>query len=264
MNHVMNGIKKVFLYSDNPSNALDLSVIINSLNQYGISVEDRGSLIESLFLGDKELCDFAALSASAVVSNIEEPLDILNRIANSETAFETAKLRDKQGYEDSLYDGFWLQRFLYKIISDKMPQEIGNGYMHIVFTGRLFGTFDKRRYHARVILLGAPYLISTSGLVEAPAKPREYYFIKGGLIQSGKDTSVLDEIYRGRYIEYNDPKTSSILTSYTLQALSYELTGEAFCQDSSCCLFNAHWQEGILKIQYEGKPCDKCLKRLTK
>ena len=259
----MNSVKKVFLYSDNPSTTLDLSVIINSLNQYGILVENRGSIIEFLSLGDKELSDFAVRLASAVVSDIEEPLDILNNITSSEAAFESVQLKNKQGYGDSLYDGFWLQRFFYKIIADNIPFEIGNGYVHVVFTSRLFGTFDQRRYHARVILLGVPYLISTSGLVEAPAKPKEYYFIKGGLIHSGKDISVLNEMYRGKYVEYNDPKTSSILTSYTLQALSYELTGEAFCEDSSCCLFNSHWQQEVLKVQYKGNLCDKCIKKLA-
>ncbi|MEZ4546778.1 MAG: DUF6775 family putative metallopeptidase [Thermodesulfobacteriota bacterium] len=54
-------------------------------------------------------------------------------------------------------------------------------------------------------------------------------------------------------------KTTSAISSYALQALFYELSGEAFCDDRECCLFNSHWQEDVLRVQYEGKPCARCL-----
>jgi hypothetical protein len=106
--------------------------------------------------------------------------------------------------------------------------------------------------------MGIPSLVSTSGLVEAPAKPREYYYVRGRMVQSGMDISELDNIYKGRFVDYDDPKITSILTSYALQVIFYELTGKAFCDNATCCLSNSHWQEEVLKVQYQGKLCDKC------
>ncbi len=156
------------------------------------------------------------------------------------------------------YDGYWMQRVLYRQLFEKINEELNNGSIHLIFTGRLFGTFEDRRYHARVVLMGAPSFISTSGLVEAPAKPKEYYYVRGRMIQSGMDTSELDSMYKGKFVEYDDPKISSILLSYALQVISYEKTGEAFCENADCCLSNSHWQEEVLKVQYEGELCDKC------
>ena len=106
--------------------------------------------------------------------------------------------------------------------------------------------------------MGTPSLISTSGLIEAPAKPREYYYVRGRMVQSGMDISELDSMYKGRFVEYDDPKITSILSSYALQVIFYELTGNAFCDNPICCLSNSHWQEEVLKVQYQGKLCDKC------
>ena len=147
---------------------------------------------------------------------------------------------------------------MHSLLAEKLGEELNGKYIHLIFTGRLFGTFEDRRYHARVVLMGTPSLISTSGLIEAPAKPREYYYVKGRLIQSGMDTAELDNIYKGRFVEYDDPKITSILTSYALQVIFYELTGEAFCDNAACCLSNSHWQEEVLKVQHEGVLCDKC------
>jgi hypothetical protein len=105
--------------------------------------------------------------------------------------------------------------------------------------------------------MGTPNLISTSGLVEAPARPREYYWLKAGFIQSGRDIAELDSVYKERFIEYNDSKMTPILGSYALQAVAYEVSGQEFCDDRSCCLYNSHWQEDVLSAQLDGKFCQK-------
>ncbi|NIP37768.1 MAG: hypothetical protein GWO07_09075, partial [Candidatus Dadabacteria bacterium] len=66
----------------------------------------------------------------------------------------------------------------------------------------------------------------------------------------------LDEYFKGQYVEYNDPKTTKILQSYTLQPIFYELTGKPFCENNTCCLFNSHWQKDVLEVQYNGKLCE--------
>ena len=252
----------VCLYTDYPSESLDMKAIAASLEEYGVRTENRGNLFEYLGAKGEALYEAAARLASARVTDTESPLDEIHPAGLSEIAFEKRLLTGEEKGRGILYDGLWVQRALRKLIYDSLPEESGRDFLHLIFTGRLVGTFEGRRYHARVVLLGSPAIISTSGLVEAPARPREYYFIKGGLIQSGRDTRELDEMYRGRFIEYDDPKTTSAISSYALQALFYELSGEAFCENPECCLFNSHWQEDVLRVQCEGKPCARCLKIL--
>lgn len=252
----------VCLYTDHPSESLDVGAVAASLEGYGVRTESRGNLFEYLGLGEESLHEAALRLASARIPDIESPLDEIRPAGSPEAAFEKRMLFGKEKGRGVLYDGLWVQRTLRKLMTDSLPEESGPGFLHIIFTGRLVGTFESRRYHARVVLLGSPAIISTSGLVEAPARPREYYFIKGGLIRSGGGTRELDEMYRGRFIDYDDPKTTSAISSYALQALFYELSGAAFCENPECCLFNSHWQEDVLRVQYEGKPCSRCLKIL--
>ena len=208
---------KILIYSDYPSNALDIHDVINYLDDFGLHAEDRGNIVEYLNLSDEYISIVAQRLAASVVQDTSSELKTLNEAPMDLLNSEVNRIRGKESSRGILYDGHWLQRALYRVMSERIPDELSEGYMHVVFTGRLFGTFEDRRYHARVLLTGTPSLISTSGLVEAPAKPREYYYIKGRLIQSGKDASVLDDMYRGKYVEYDDPKiTTSILCSYTL------------------------------------------------
>ena len=197
--------------------------------------------------------------ARSRIEDVERPLDTLRPEDPADTSSEIRKMSGLESVRGKLYDGLWLQRIFHKALAERAPEEIDGAFIHMVFTGRLFGTYGDRRYHARVVLTGSPTLISTSGLVEAPARPREYYFIKGGLLRSGGDLSELDTMYKGRFVEYDDPRTTSIMFSYALQAVYYELSGNDFCEDPGCCLYNSHWQEEVLRLQFEGNMCEKCL-----
>ncbi|MEX0999568.1 MAG: DUF6775 family putative metallopeptidase [Thermodesulfobacteriota bacterium] len=254
---------QVFIYSDYPSTSLNIDLVIENLRQYGLHIEHRGNLIDFLSLSEERLYNLATDFSSTYIDDISAPLDIINPVGSSEIEPEINRLLGRENVRGKFYDGYWIQRILYKLFSEKINHELNNGSIHLVFTGRLFGTFEDRRYHARVVLMGVPSLISTSGLVEAPAKPREYYYVKGRLIQSGLGTSELDNMYKGRFVEYDDPKISSILHSYALQIIFYEITTNAFCDNPQCCLSNSHWQEEVLKIQYEGVLCERCKKIIS-
>lgn len=252
---------KIYLYSDYPSSALDIARVSEYLSGFGFECDDRGNLLDFLCLSD-ELLDLTAERLSgAIVEDISSDLSSL-KTAAALIDSEIRRLKGRQDLRGTLYDGYWVQRILHNMMAESGLELAIEDALHIVFTGRLFGTFEDRRYHARVVLTGQPSLISTSGIVEAPAKPREYYFIKGGLIQSGRDTSVLDEMYKGKFLEYDDPKTTRVICSYALQAAFYHAAGQAFCENTDCCLYNSHWQEDVLRVQYEGKPCNECLELL--
>ena len=50
----------------------------------------------------------------------------------------------------------------------------------------------------------------------------------------------------------SDPRLTELLKGYTMQAVFYHLFAEPFCDNPDCRLFNAHWQEEMIKAQLQG------------
>ncbi len=149
-----------------------------------------------------------------------------------------------------LYDGMKLCGIFRGLIP---AEERTLDSIHVILTDRLFGTFDEEdlRYHARVVVCGFPSIISTAGVVEAPAKPREFYIEKQLL---GGDEVAIEDLkkkFEGRYIDYGDSRMPEILKGYMMQAIFYHVFKEAFCEDKGCRLYNAHWQEEMIHAQLE-------------
>jgi hypothetical protein len=128
-----------------------------------------------------------------------------------------------------LYDGFELQDIYSSLIPEK---ETGFNHIHVAFTNQLFGTLDEN-----------------TGLVEAPAKPREFYLKKS----LGLDPIELKMEFAGKFIDYDDPRLTDVMKGYVMQALFYHLAGEPFCEDKNCRLYNAHWQREVIHAQIEGE-----------
>ncbi len=156
----------------------------------------------------------------------------------------------------TLYDGFRLQ-VLFKELIEK--EELSLKHVHIIFTNRLVGTWDPygKRYHARTSVYGIPSIISLPGIVEAPARPREYYLLRQNMLASGIPRTVaeteLKRQFNGRFIEHDDKRFFEVIKGYMMQALFYQVTFEPFCEDRNCRLYNAHWQEDMIHAQLEGK-----------
>ena len=198
------------------------------------------------------------------------------------------------------YDGFELQNIFYSIIrksrgvttplpvgqpihrmgaprsnrSSAPPLEGGErgGYkdecsfahIHIAFINQLIATWedDDNRYHARASVYGFPSIISTAGIVEAPAKPREFYLLRQQYGATGRDDLALVEIkkkFKDSFIDYNDPRMTEVCKGYVAQALFFHIAGEPFCEDKGCRLFNAHWQKELIYSQLE-TPYEFCEK----
>ncbi len=158
-----------------------------------------------------------------------------------------------------LYDGFRLSSILYSLIS---REEAGFDHIHIVFTHQLFGTWDEDdfRYHARVNVCGSPSIISTTGVVEAPAKPKDFYLLKQQYSTVGMSYASLVDLkqqFQGRFIDYDDERLTEVMKGYAMQAIFYHLIGDAFCDDKNCRLYNAHWQEEMINAQL-GSGCEFC------
>ncbi len=168
--------------------------------------------------------------------------------------------KDMSGKEImTLYDGFELQNIISENISD-------DDALHIVFTNKLTVTFDNDdfRYHARAIISSNPTIISMTGIIEAPAKPKQYYLDLLTNFSEGKIDEIKEK-YKGEFLEYHDSRLNEIVEGYVLQAIMYYETGEAFCEDKECRLFNAHWQKDLFYSQIESKKiCDRHTEMITK
>ncbi len=160
-----------------------------------------------------------------------------------------------------VYEGFGLSVVLGSLIKQKKDE------YHIVFTSRMFATWERNRYHGRTIICNLPLsIISTTGLVEAPVRPKEYY-AKLLARQKAEDMGLRvpreeyfeDELRRefvDRMLGY-DERLTEVAKGYALQAAAFFLTYDPFCSDPDCRLYNAHTQEELIHAQLEsGRVCD--------
>ncbi|MCJ2564043.1 MAG: hypothetical protein LN417_08160 [Candidatus Thermoplasmatota archaeon] len=249
----------VFLYNDPSAKTLVVEEIASHIRGLfpGMKVEVRRDFVSHHYDGSIE--ELAEKIARTKVRNISDPFESFDPLLG-EMKFEEGLIAEpEKGTSGILYDAVRLHLVLREMIPE---EELSLRAVHAAFTSRLFGTFDDadRRYHARVILCGYPSIISTSGIVEAPAKPREYYLMRQKLRALGEDVpaEVLKEQIQGRFLDYDDPRMTEVMKGYSLQALFYAITHEPFCEDPECRLYNSHWQEEVLASQLGDKEfCDE-------
>lgn len=240
----------VFVYSDSPPKRLAGEEVAGFLRTLGLRAEFRGDFLRFLSPGREKAAEFESLLSRAGVRDIESPVEILRE--------DVSPPEPAGAFVPGLCDGFWAQRIFARFFLRRFPWALSEGGFHVVLTGRLLGTFGRRRYHARAVLSGFPSFVSAAGIAEGPARPREYYFLKAELAKSGGDPGALDELYRGKFVERDDERITEIACSYVLQPLLHNLAGKEFCGDGGCALFNSHWQREVLDVQYEGKLCAEC------
>lgn len=209
-----------------------------------------------------------ALEAKVVAEEIDKifpscKVDIRPPFTYEENMIEQARIADiKQPFEkqpnheqDSmtmttipLYDGFVMQKKFAEMIP---TAELSLAHIHIIFTTLLTCTFsgeDDWRYHGRAVICGTPSIVSTTGIVEALAKPREFYLARLGV--RAADNGSLKKKFAGRFIDYDDKdKITAASINYSLQAIFFFITGgDPFCNNKDCRLFNAHWQEDLIHM----------------
>lgn len=128
---------------------------------------------------------------------------------------------------------------------------------HIILTKRLFATFDEnKKLHIRASIYGYPSIISSSGIVEGPAKPKEFYIYKQKYSQLGIwdiEEQKLKQKFKDHFIDYNDKRMTDVVKGYIAQALFFYIANEPFCSRRECHLFNAHWQEDLIYSQIKSK-----------
>ena len=153
---------------------------------------------------------------------------------------------------DVVYDSAALQAVLKLLIPD---EEQTQDRLHIMFTANFLGVWreDEAYLRLQATALGLPNLISTSGLVEALALPKQYHFMRQQAAILGVDEN-LDELFAEQTVGYGDPRLNEICKGYMLQALYYHMTGETGCTDPQCRLHIVPTHVETLKTQVTGRP----------
>lgn len=162
-----------------------------------------------------------------------------------EIEFEKRRLTDASVKSSGVfYDGTRLLSIYWKLIPEDQRRD---DICHIILTRELFGTWDPDdlRWHARPIILGYPCLVSTTGIVEGPARPPRFYLMRNAGVNIGS----LEKEMGGQFIHEGDERMTEVLKGYCAQAAYYSITGEAFCDDPGCRLYNAHWQSELIYAQ---------------
>jgi hypothetical protein len=252
--------KKIILYKEPAITEINIEQLTIFLEKnFPIKVEIKENIFKEISLENiKKISNIRIKDITNPflehVSSGEE-IDFEKRLCEDTSLMDsTTRIEDAQEISQVfMYDGFELQKILRYLNDD-------NETLHVILTNRLTCTFDEKdkRYHARAVICANPSIISTTGIIEAPAKPKEYYFEVMKLKSQGMDIKSAKEKYKGKFLEYNDKRLTRILEGYLLQVIFYNITGESFCKDIECRLNNAHWQKDLLFSQIEiSKLCKK-------
>ncbi len=236
---------KIILYDEPTVPEIQLERLKKFLKEtFSIEIEIR----ENIFQYMNE--NISKKIAGCRIFDLKKPFEKHVPLAEDiQLEMENKDMSEKE--EMTLYDGFEF----HSVITELIPiNENKMNTLHIIFTNKLTCTFDENdfRYHARAIIGSNPAIISTTGIIEAPAKPRQYYLD----LMTNFSKNKVEEIkkkYKGEFLEYHDLRISEITEGYLLQAIIYYETGEAFCIHKDCRLFNAHWQKDLFFSQLENK-----------
>ena len=250
-------ISKIIIYKEPSVPKINLDKIKEFIfKEFRIKIEIRDNIFNKL---DKNTCEKIA---STRIINLKKSFEKHNPTVN-EILIELENKDMSNKEEMTLYDGIELN----EIIKELIPKEENNqDTLHIIFTNKLTCTFDQNdfKYHARTWIGSNPAIISTTGIIEAPAKPKQYYI---DIITNISKESIeeIKKKYKGEFLEYNDPRLPDIVEGILLQIIFYYETGDAFCDNNQCRLFNAHWQKDLFNTQIENKKmCEKHENILTK
>ena len=257
-------IANVYLYKEPRCRAIDYEAVAGDVRDRlpRASVRLRGSLLESWLEGsaDEEAEALARRLAAAKVRSFDGPAPAGQRVLKGEVGYELRRLRNRgSDVYGILYDA-WLFSEAVRGLIPAAEARLEN--VHVIFTNQLIGTWDlaDRRYHARTVVCGAPSLLSTSGMVEAPARAPGYYLARRSSEALGlqeEEKMELARSYAGDCLSLDDPRLSDAAQGLVMQAVAYRLTGEPFCEDRDCRLFNAHWQSDLIRTQTGGAYCPR-------
>ncbi len=245
MEEITTPISHIYLYDDPDAQGLDIDYLAGYLASEltACKVGVRTDFITH-HLGNMpaEKRD----GATAQLSQDLEDADPVSRISGEDLLFEHV-------LEQADAHDYYLFRPLQRALRALIPQEeAGLDHLHIVFTAHLLAEIEQPlNLHPRMAALGAPSVLSTSGLVEVPDRPKEYHFKRMQYATFGADDHLPDlaEDFADRALGYGDPRLNDVLRGYMLMAVIYRATGDGPCDIPTCPLYPADTQVDVLDAQ---------------
>ena len=126
------------------------------------------------------------------------------------------------------------------------------GHQHIIICSDLLADYDPQNgLFGGVAALGNPSIVSTSGLIEVPSRPREYNFRRAQYVMLGAEEYLEDLAHQfaDQTAGYGDPRINELLKGYLLMAVVYRATGDGPCAEPTCPLHAARTQAELLQAQ---------------
>ena len=255
-------LKKIIIYDEPSIPEIKISNLVNFLkDSFSANIIIKNNFFQKLNESEINLLSktriFDIYKKYIMYEPEQKSIVLENELCKNSSLMEnTTKIEDAENISDVvMYDGFEMQKFIREQIKPTT-----NDTLHIIFTNRLTCTFDESdsRYHGRAVICANPAILSTTGIIEAPAKSKEFYIQAMANKSQGLDINKVKAIHKGEFLEYHDDRLSKIIEGYILQVIFYNITGESFCEYLDCRLNNAHWQRDLLYSQIEvSKLCKK-------
>ncbi len=256
-------ISKIILYDEAAVSETQLDDIKKFIaDTFSIKVESKRGIVQTLNNSDDKNKILEEISSTKIFDLKKQFQKQKNVLANTNIQTEIVKkniinnsvaaIKESNNAMTTLYDGFELQKTITKFLP---KDEDAIDILHVIVTNKLVCTFDDEdyRYHARALISANPTIISTSGIVEAPAKPKQYY-IDMITCYSKEQSREINARYQDEFLKYNDSRLNDVIKGYVLQAIIYYYYAEeAFCKNKECRLFNAHWQKDLIYSQVTNK-----------
>jgi len=215
-------------------------------------VRPLASLVEQ-----DDVCDRLAKSfSSAKVMHPFKPFKSGRNPLYGELDFERRRLRGETFAAGIMYEARTLAEGLLSVLP-----AFSSDVVDVVVTNRLFGTWSDvdRRFHARIFFYAGIGVVSSTGLVEAPALPQEFYRAKA--VIEGMGTGITPEILRTEYYDeailHSHPKMADALAGMIVQSLSIPLGWEYPCDNPECKVFDAHRHRDLVQAQLFSEKCEK-------
>ncbi|MFP3903401.1 MAG: DUF6775 family putative metallopeptidase [Armatimonadota bacterium] len=245
MDTIIAPVRHIYLYDDPDAQGLDIDYLAGYLAselpacEVGVRTDFITHHLGNMPAGERN-------TATARLSEELEDADPVSRISGDDLLFGEV-LEQAEAHD------YYLFRPLQNALRTLVPErEAGLDHLHIVVTAHLLAEIEKPlNFHPRLAALGAPSVISTSGLIEVPERPKEYHFRRLQYATFGADDHLPDlaEDFADRALGYGDPRLNDVLRGYMLMAVVYRATGDGPCDIPTCPLYAGDTQGEVLQAQ---------------
>jgi hypothetical protein len=232
---------RIFFYDEGSVPHLKVDAVADSLRRElpNAQVEIRGEFVRH----HAQDLDLAAETIAAARLRHERLRTASEMPLVGEVAAER-RILDGAPADGAVYDAFLYQDALRRMLS---AEESRRSCLHVAVTNRLMAQWwdaPDNCYYGVTVVCGNPSVVSIPGCYEGPGVPPGF---RESLTKNKATMPSHVAAYRAtaaqcrdQMVFYGDDRITAIVMGMVWQAVFYHFFGEAFCEDATCRLFNAH------------------------